>query len=77
MPDPYGPWVTPVPALDFPEHVELTYVVLTNDKFLSAKKQREYASRLVKAKVVEIGSGHMAPVAQPRRVAEVLLEGVA
>jgi pimeloyl-ACP methyl ester carboxylesterase len=77
VPDPYQPWVTPMTALEFPDHVELTYVVLTNDKFLSAKQQRAYASRLSKAEVVEIGSGHMAPVVQPRRVAEILLEGVA
>ena len=74
--DPYQPWVTPMAALEFPEHVELTYVVLANDKFLSAQRQREYASRLGKARVVELESGHMAPIAQPRRVAEILLESV-
>lgn len=73
--DPYQPWVTPMAALTFPEHVELTYVVLTNDKFLSAKKQRGYAASLRGAKVVEMDSGHMAPVSQPRAVAEILLGG--
>ena len=73
--DPYQPWVTPMAALTFPEHVDLTYVVLTNDKFLSAKKQRGYAASLRGAKVVEMDAGHMAPVSQPRAVAEILLGG--
>ena len=73
--DPYQPWVTPMAALDFPAHVELTYVVLTNDKFLSAKKQRGYAASLKGAEVVEMDSGHMAPVSQPRQVADILLGG--
>ena len=75
VPDPYQPWVTPMVGLDYPEHVRLTYVTLANDKFLSAKQQRSYASRLDGADVVEVDSGHMAPVSQPRRVAEILLDG--
>ena len=73
--DPYQPWVTPMAALDFPEHVQLTYVALTNDKFLSAKKQRGYAAALSGAEVVEMAAGHVAPVSQPRQVAEILLGG--
>ena len=73
--DPYQPWVTPMAALDFPEPLELTYLVLTSDKFLSAKRQRDYASRLPRVSVMEVESGHMAPVVQPKRVAEILLEG--
>ena len=73
--DPYQPWVTPMTALDFPEHVKLTYAVQTNDKLLSEKQQRGYAARLSRANVVEIESGHVSPVAQPRRVTDILLEG--
>ncbi len=73
--DPYQPWVTPMAALDFPSHVALTYVALTNDKFLPAKRQRGYAASLRGADVVELESGHMAPVSQPRAVAEILLGG--
>ncbi len=73
VPDPYQPWVTPMAALDFPSHVELIYVVQTEDKFLSGKKQRGYAGSLSGAKVLELGSGHVAPVSQPRAVAEILL----
>ena len=73
--DPYQPWVTPMAALDFPSHVALTYVALTNDKFLPAKRQRGYAASLRGAEVVELESGHMAPVSQPRAVAEILLGG--
>lgn len=73
--DPYQPWITPMAAQDFPDHVGLTYVTLTNDKFLSAKRQGGYAASLKGADVVELESGHMAPVSQSRRVAEILLEG--
>lgn len=71
--DPYQPWVTPMASLDFPAHVDLTYVVQTDDKLLSAGKQRSYAASLRGAKVVEIGSGHVSPVSQPRAVADILL----
>ena len=54
-------------ALDFPDHVGLTYVALTNDKFLSSKRQRGYAASLKGAEVVELESGHMAPIVQSRR----------
>ena len=47
--------------------------MLTNDKFLSAKKQRGYAASLRGARVVEMDSGHMAPVSQPRAVAEIVV----
>ena len=76
VPDPYLPWVTPMPALKFPDGVPLTYVALSEDKFLTLEMQRAYAASLPSAEVIEIKAGHEAPLVRSEMIAEILLRGV-
>ena len=76
VPDPYQPWITPMPPLKFPDGVPLTYVALTKDKFLALKQQKVYAASLPSSKVVELAAGHLAPVVRPEQTAAILLQGV-
>ena len=76
VPEPYQPWITPMPPLKFPDGVPITYVALTNDKFLAPKQQKVYAASLPSATVVELASGHLAPVVRPEQTAAILLQDV-
>ena len=51
----------------------VTYVVLTNDRLISASRQQAMASRIPGATVVELDSGHQVTVQRPRELAEAIL----
>lgn len=51
----------------------VTYVVLTDDRLISASRQHAMASRIPGATVVELDSGHQVTVQRPRELAETLL----
>ena len=51
----------------------VTYVVLTDDRLISAGRQRAMAARIPTAQVVELDSGHQVTVQKPRELAETLL----
>ena len=76
VPDPYLPWLTPMPSLNFSSRVSLTYAVLTRDKSLPPRVQRSYARALPSAQTVDLDAGHAAPITHPGEIARLLLQGV-
>ena len=51
----------------------VTYVVLTDDRLISAGRQQAMADRIPGATVVQLESGHQVTVQRPRELAETLL----
>ena len=51
----------------------VTYVVLTDDRLISASRQQAMAGRIPGATVVQLDSGHQVTVQRPRELAETLL----
>ena len=51
----------------------VTYIVLTDDRLVSASQQQAMASRIPGANVVHLSSGHQVTVQRPRELAEALL----
>ena len=51
----------------------VTYVVLTDDRLISASRQENMAARIPDAAVVHLASGHQVTVQRPRELAETLL----
>lgn len=51
----------------------VTYVVLTDDRLISASRQQAMAARIPGATVVQLDSGHQVTVQRPRELAETLL----
>ena len=51
----------------------VTYVVLNNDRLISAGQQRAMAARIPGATVVEMDAAHQAAAQKPRELAELLL----
>ena len=51
----------------------VTYVVLTDDRLISASRQQTMAGRIPGATVVQLDSGHQVTVQRPRELAETLL----
>lgn len=51
----------------------VTYVVLTDDRLISASRQQTMAARIPGATVVELDSGHQVTVQRPQELAETLL----
>ncbi len=51
----------------------VTYVVLSNDRFISASRQHAMASRIPGATVVQLDAGHQVTVEKPQELAETLL----
>jgi pimeloyl-ACP methyl ester carboxylesterase len=64
-------------ALPHPEALEpacpVTYAVLARDGYLLPRSQRAMAASFPGARVVELDSGHEAPVTHPAEVAELIL----
>ncbi len=51
----------------------VTYVVLSNDRLISASRQQAMAARIPGATVVQLDSGHQVTMQKPRELAETLL----
>lgn len=51
----------------------VTYVVLADDRLISAERQEAMAARIPDATVVQLDSGHQVTVQRPRELAETLL----
>jgi len=73
-PIPLKPW----DALPNPEALEppcpVTYMLLKRDWFISSSSQRNMASHLKNAKLIELNCGHEAPITTPQSVACALLD---
>ena len=74
----YGPFplrmLTQSVSLDLNElPCPVTYVVLNNDRLISAGRQRSMAARIPGVAIVELDAGHQVGVQQPRELAEALL----
>ena len=73
-PIPLKPW----DALPNPEALEppcpVTYMLLKRDWFISSASQRNMASHIKHAKLIELNRGHEAPITTPQSVALALLD---
>lgn len=63
-------------VVDAPGDVEVTYVATLRDRPIPVDLQREMAGRLpLAAQVVELDTGHLAPITHPGLVADAVVQG--
>ena len=82
VPEPFLPWLAPVSRQGFTGNFPTTYVILTQDKLLPPRLQRQHSQSLRPAegaqplRVEELQAGHGAPLTHPGDVARLLLRYV-
>ncbi len=78
LPDPVAAQVHKVSWSGFRWTCDRTYIVCTRDRLLSPSRQRQMAEKLGPGTgVLELQSGHVAPLEKPRELAELLGKTVA
>lgn len=64
---------TPMNQIRLPENMPVTYVQLTEDLWLTMHMQNHMIQSLTNPELIELESGHNAPISHPEEIARILL----